>query len=70
MVGGAIGLLKEGDEIEVDVAKRSINVLLSDKELEARRKAWKAPVRDDVPVVMAKYAKLVKQADDGAVTLL
>jgi dihydroxy-acid dehydratase len=70
MVGGTIGLLQEGDEIEVDITEGRLSVLLSDAELEARRKTWTPPVRDNVPVVMAKYAKLVKQADDGAVTNL
>ncbi|MDQ7026929.1 MAG: dihydroxy-acid dehydratase [Anaerolineae bacterium] len=70
MAGGVIGLLQEGDEIEVDVAEGRISVLLSDEELESRRKAWTPPNRDNVPVVMRKYAKLVKQADDGAVTNL
>jgi dihydroxy-acid dehydratase len=68
MVGGAIGLIHEGDEIEVDVAERRISILISDAELEARRKAWTPPPPNYTTGVMAKYAKLVKQADDGAIT--
>lgn len=68
MLGGPIGLLQEGDQIEVKVNERSINVLLSDEELAARREAWQAPEPHYTTGVMAKYAKLVKQADDGAVT--
>jgi dihydroxy-acid dehydratase len=43
-------------------------VLLSDEELAKRRTAWTAPAPNYTSGVMAKYAKLVKQADDGAVT--
>lgn len=68
MVGGPIGLLKEGDQIEVKVNERSINVLLSDEELKQRKSEWQAPPPNYTSGVMAKYAKLVKQADDGAVT--
>src|SRR5690606_22287076 len=69
MLGGAIGLLQEGDIVEVFTEARSLNVLLSDEELAARRAAWQAPKPNYTTGVMAKYAKLVKQADDGAVTL-
>ena len=68
MVGGPIGLLVEGDQIEVDVEKRSINVLISDEEMTKRREAWTAPKPHYPSGVMAKYAKLAKQADDGAVS--
>ena len=69
-VGGAIGLLQEGDIIHVDVAARSINVELSDEELAARREQWQAPTPNYRSGVMAKYARLAKQADDGAVSNL
>jgi dihydroxy-acid dehydratase len=68
MIGGPIGLLREGDQVEVKVDERSINVLLSDDELAQRRAEWQAPAPNYTTGVMAKYAKLVKQADDGAVT--
>ncbi len=67
-VGGAIGLLQEGDIINVDVAARSLSVELSDEELKARRDAWTPPTPNYAGGVMAKYARLVAQADDGAVT--
>ncbi|MCA9888672.1 MAG: dihydroxy-acid dehydratase [Anaerolineae bacterium] len=70
MIGGPIGLLKEGDTIEVDIAKGSINVLIDDEEMVTRRKAWQAPKPNYTSGVMAKYARLVAQADDGAVSLL
>ncbi len=67
-VGGAIGLLKEGDIIDVDIEARSLSVELSDAELAERRKQWTAPTPNYAGGVMAKYARLVAQADDGAVT--
>ena len=67
-VGGPIALLEEGDMITVDVSQRSIHVDLSDEELESRRANWQAPEPNYKTGVMAKYAKLVSQANKGAVT--
>ncbi len=67
-VGGAIGLLKEGDIIDVDIEARSLSVELSDAELAERRQQWTPPTPNYAGGVMAKYARLVAQADDGAVT--
>ncbi|PJF21054.1 MAG: dihydroxy-acid dehydratase [Phototrophicales bacterium] len=68
MVGGPIGLLEEGDLIEVDIEKRTLNVLISDEELEKRRATWQAPKPNYTSGVLAKYARLARQADDGAVS--
>ncbi len=68
MVGGAIGLLQEGDMISVDIDARSIRVELSDEALESRRRTWQPPQPHYTSGVMAKYARLVAQANDGAVT--
>ncbi len=70
MVGGPIGLLQEGDIVEVDVAERRISVDLSDAELQARRDAWTAPEPRYKRGVLAKYARLAQQADDGAISNL
>lgn len=67
-VGGPIGLLREGDTITVDIEKRSIQVEISEAEMAARRAAWQAPAPHYTSGVMAKYAKLVRPASDGAVT--
>ncbi|MCY4146487.1 MAG: dihydroxy-acid dehydratase [Chloroflexi bacterium] len=67
-VGGPIALLQEGDMITIDVSQRLLQVELSEDELTARRAAWRAPQPNYSKGVMAKYAKLVSQADDGAVT--
>lgn len=68
MIGGPLALLQEGDTVEVDITKRTINAVLSDEELVRRRANWTAPTPHYTSGVMAKYAKLVTQADDGAVT--
>lgn len=70
MIGGPIGLLQEGDIIEVDAEAGTINVLLDDEELVNRRKSWQPPKPHFKSGVMAKYAKLAAQADDGAVSNL
>lgn len=68
MLGGPLGLLQEGDIIEVDIEKRLLRVDLSDEELARRRAAWQPPAPHYTSGVMAKYAKLVSQANHGAVT--
>ena len=68
MAGGPIGLIAEGDIINIDVPNRSISVELSDAELAERRKKWVAPKPHYTRGVMAKYAKLVAPANEGAVT--
>ena len=67
-VGGPIALLEEGDRITIDVSRRLIHVDLSDEELEARRAKWQPPTANYSKGVMAKYARLVSQANDGAIT--
>lgn len=68
MVGGTLALVQEGDLIEVDVAQRRINLLVDEAELAQRRAAWTPPAPNYTSGVMAKYAKMARQADDGAVT--
>jgi dihydroxy-acid dehydratase len=68
MLGGPMGLLQEGDIIMVDIDARSLNVELSDAELEKRAAAWTPPKPHYTSGVMAKYARTAYQADDGAAT--
>ncbi|MBI1279643.1 MAG: dihydroxy-acid dehydratase [Anaerolineaceae bacterium] len=68
MLGGPIGLLQEGDIINVDIDARTLNVELSAAELEKRAAAWTPPKPHYTSGVMAKYAKTAYQADDGAAT--
>jgi dihydroxy-acid dehydratase len=67
-VGGPIGLLRDGDVITLDVPKRSITAHLSAQELKRRQAQWKAPQASYTQGVMAKYARLVASAAEGAVT--
>ena len=72
--GGAIGLVRDGDRIRIDIPQRSINLLVSDDELAARRvqqdaKGWKPaqPRPRQVSTALKAYALLATSADKGAV---
>ncbi len=67
--GGPIGLVRDGDEITLDVTTRRLDVALSDEELAARRAAYKPPTKPYPGVALSKYARLVSSAAEGAVTL-
>ena len=67
-VGGPIGLVRNGDIIVMDVETRELSVRVSDDELARRRSEWTAPESTYTRGVMAKYAKLVSSASEGAVT--
>jgi dihydroxy-acid dehydratase len=64
-VGGPIALIRDGDMITLDVKARRLDV---DADLESRKSQWKAPAPHYTTGVMAKYAKLVSSASEGAVT--
>jgi dihydroxy-acid dehydratase len=66
--GGPIALVKNGDSITIDAYKRLIQLNVSEKELKARRKAWKQPKPRFTRGLLAKYMKLVSPASKGAVT--
>jgi dihydroxy-acid dehydratase len=66
--GGPIAALKSGDTIVIDVAKRRLDVELSAAEIKKRLRAVKAPKPRYTWGVMAKYARLVSSAADGAIT--
>jgi dihydroxy-acid dehydratase len=63
--GGPLALVRNGDHIKLSVKNRTIDLLVSEKELAERKKSWKPPV----PVPARGYAKLymehVLQAEDG-----
>jgi dihydroxy-acid dehydratase len=75
--GGAIGLVEEGDTIEIDIPNRSINVVLGEGELERRRRAMEAlgdmawqpklPRPRKVSAALKVYARMATSADRGAV---
>ncbi len=65
--GGLIGLIEEGDEIEIDVDKKSINLLVDDSEIERRRKNFKPKEPKIKTGWLARYAKMVGPAHKGAI---
>ena len=66
--GGPIAAIRDGDTIVFDVAKRQLNVEVSDSEIQARMASWKAPEPRYKTGVLAKYARLVSSASIGAIT--
>lgn len=67
-LGGAIGLLKDGDVIAIDAVAGTLSVHLSEEELQLRRAAWQPRRRRDLAGALEKYAALVGPANEGAVT--
>jgi dihydroxy-acid dehydratase len=67
--GGPIAALRDGDTIVFDIAARRLDVQISEEEMSARLRRWAPPPPRYTSGVMAKYAKLVSSASQGAVTL-
>ena len=65
--GGPIGLVKEGDTIEIDILNASITLHVSDEELAARKAAYQAPEPNVKSGWLARYARMVSSANLGAV---
>ncbi len=66
-VGGPIALLEEGDIIRIDIPGLSLNVMLSDEELEARRAKWQPREQKVTGGYLARYASLVTSGSRGAI---
>ncbi len=66
-VGGPIGLVKDGDIIEIDVPKRKLNVKLSSEELAKRAKAWTAKESNIKTGYLVRYSQVVQSAHKGSV---
>ncbi len=66
--GGPIAAIHDGDTVTIDVDSRRIDVDLPDDEIAARVAAYESPPNPDRTGVLAKYAKLVSSASEGAVT--
>ena len=66
--GGPIGLIQDGDEITIDAEKKEINLNIPETEFTYRAKAWSAPEPYTDRGTLAKYARLVSSASEGAVT--
>jgi dihydroxy-acid dehydratase len=65
--GGPIGLIREGDEIELDIPGKKLTLHVSDGELARRREGWKAPAPRVTEGYLARYARMVSSASEGAV---
>lgn len=67
MDGGTIALVKDGDIIDIDINAGTINLRISDEEIEQRRKEWVKPEPKIKTGYLARYAKLVTSANTGAI---
>ena len=66
--GGLIALIQNGDTIRINSSKRTIELEVSNKEINLRRKKWKQPSQKHLNGAMYKYSLLVSSASDGAIT--
>jgi dihydroxy-acid dehydratase len=66
--GGPIGLVQDGDEITLDVDERRLDVAVSAEEISERRQRYQLPERPYPGPALAKYARLVSSASEGAIT--
>jgi len=67
-VGGPIAALRDGDEVTIDIAARTVSTSVSPDEIAARLRDWRAPAPRYATGVFAKYASTVGSASKGAVT--
>ncbi len=67
MEGGPIALVQDGDIISIDIMAGTINLKISDEEMEARRKAWVKPEPKIKTGYLSRYASLVTSANTGAI---
>ncbi len=68
-VGGPIALIEDGDKLTIDAQDRSIDIAISDAEMQKRRETWVRPESDVTGGVLAKYRAQVLSASEGAVTV-
>jgi dihydroxy-acid dehydratase len=69
MVGSNLALVEEGDIITIDLERNQLNLEVSETELAERKNRWRPPPPTSATGVLAKYARLVSSASEGAVTL-
>ncbi len=67
-VGGPLAIVKNGDRIHIDAVKNELNLDLSDEEIARRLKDWRPAPCKEKRGVLAKYAKQVRSASEGAIT--
>jgi dihydroxy-acid dehydratase len=66
--GGVIAVIEDGDSITIDAENKSVTLNLPDDQIKTRLDAWQQPAIKEKRGVLAKYAKLVSSASEGAVT--
>ncbi len=66
--GGPLTIVEDGDEITIDATTRELNLNISDGEIKQRLAKWRQPAPRYTRGVLAKYAKTVSSASEGAVT--
>ncbi|HZD35156.1 MAG TPA: dihydroxy-acid dehydratase [Nitrososphaeraceae archaeon] len=69
MEGGPIALVETGDQIEIDIEKGSVDLVVENRTIKKRIKSWKPIANRYQSGVLAKYASLVQSASEGAITL-
>jgi len=67
MVGGPLAVVRDGDKISIDVARREVNLDIPQEDVSRRLKAWKPPPPRYTWGALAKYARLVSSASQGAI---
>ena len=67
MVGGPLAIVKDGDQILIDIPKRKLELKLNQKEIKDRQAKWKAPVPKIQSGYLSRYARLVSSASEGAI---
>ena len=66
-VGGSIALIEEGDIIQIDIPAHTLNLAVSEEELEKRRKKWKPREPKVTTGYLARYASMVSSSSQGAI---
>ncbi|MDA9748208.1 dihydroxy-acid dehydratase [bacterium] len=65
---GPIALIKNGDQIKIDSKKKTLEIMVSQRELKQRKKLWRQPSRNHLTGALYKYSMLVSSASYGAIT--
>jgi len=68
--GGPLAIVQEGDEIEINLDERRVDLLLSEEEIADRLLAWQPPAPRYEWGAMARYSALVSSASEGAVLVM
>jgi dihydroxy-acid dehydratase len=67
MEGGALAVVRDGDRIRIDIPKRSIDILVTEDEIKSRLRSWRKPAPKITRGYLARYARFVSSAGEGAI---